>query len=159
MTDDKKEQQRRNYCCHCGKYGHYKAQCRRLRKERYYANAKTKTKDSNQNEAQKAKCDTCGKMPKTEICWDGANAANDPAKRNVNSPSQPTKSMNNQYLPRPPSQKIEIAAPTIWGKSRREGVHNRGPHKQVRRRFFNRMQRRTNAGLATTMECRNDPQT
>ena len=81
-----------------------------------------------------------------------------PTKRNVNSPSQPTKSTDNLYPPRPPSQKTEIAAPTIWGKSRREGVHNRGPPKQVRR-FFNRMQRRTNAGLATTMECGNDPQT
>ena len=62
-----------------------------------------------------------------------------PEGRNENSPSQPTKSVNNPYPPRPLSQKTEIAAPTIWGKSRREGVHNRGPPKQVRR-FFNRMQ-------------------
>ena len=32
VTDDKKEQQQRGYCFHCGNYGHYKAQCRRLRK-------------------------------------------------------------------------------------------------------------------------------
>ena len=39
-----------------------------------------------------------------------------PAKRNVNSPSQPTKLTNNPYPPGPLSQKTEIAAPTIWGK-------------------------------------------
>ena len=31
-TQDKNEQQQRGYCFHCGKYGHYNAQCRRLRK-------------------------------------------------------------------------------------------------------------------------------
>ena len=81
VTDDKKEQQQRGYCFYCGKYGHYKAQCRRFRKDRYYATTKTNTNDSNQDEAPKPKCDTCGKMHKTENCWDGANAANDPRKR------------------------------------------------------------------------------
>ena len=33
VTEDKKEQQQRGYCFHCWKYGHYKAQCRRLRKK------------------------------------------------------------------------------------------------------------------------------
>ena len=32
VTDEKKEQQQRGYCFHCDKYGHYKAQCRRLPK-------------------------------------------------------------------------------------------------------------------------------
>ena len=158
VTEDKKEQQQRGYCFYCEKYGLYKAQCHRLRKERYYA-TKASSAESKRTEAPKPKCGNCGKLHITKNCWDGANAANDPRKKNANSPSQPTKSTNNPYPPRPLSQKTEIAAPTIWGKSRREGVHNRGPPKQVRRRFFNRMQRRTDAGLATTMECRNDPQT
>ena len=54
-----------------------------------------------------------------------------PEGRNGNSPFQPTKSANNLYPHCPPSQKTEIAAPTIWGKSRREGVHDRGPPEQV----------------------------
>ena len=81
VTDEKKEQQQRGYFFQCGKYGRYKAQCRRLRKERYYANTKPNNKKPNQNEPPKSKCDTCGKMHKTENCWDGANAANDTRKR------------------------------------------------------------------------------
>ena len=81
VTDEKKEQQQRGYRFHCGKYGHYKAQCRRLRKERYYANTKPNNKETNQNEPPKPKCNTCGKMHKTGNCWDRANAANDPRKR------------------------------------------------------------------------------
>ena len=81
VTDEKKEQQQRGYCFHCGKYGHYKAQYRRRRKERYYANTKPSNKESNQIEPLKPKCDTSGKMHKTENCWDGANAATDHRKR------------------------------------------------------------------------------
>ena len=79
VTEDKKEQQQRGCCFHCGKYGHYKPQCRRLRKKRYYA-TKTGTADSNPAEAPKPKCNTCGKLHKTENSWDGANAANDSRK-------------------------------------------------------------------------------
>ena len=60
-----------------------------------------------------------------------------PAKRNATSPSQPTRSTNNPYPLRPLSQNTKVAAPTVWGKCRREGVHNRGPPKHVRRRIFN----------------------
>ena len=81
VTEEKKEQQQRGYCFHCGKYGHYKAQCRRLRKKQYYANTKPNNEETNQNEPPKPKCDTFGKMHKTKNCWDGANVANDPRKR------------------------------------------------------------------------------
>ena len=128
VADDKKEQQQRGYCFHCGKYGHYKAQCRRLRKDRYYA-TKTSTTDTKPTDTAKPKCDTCGKMHKTENCWDGANAANDPGNANVSSLSQQTRLTNNPYLRRRPKQKTEVAAPTLRGKSSREGVHHRRPPK------------------------------
>ena len=115
VTENKKEQQQRGYCFHCGKYSHYKAQCRRRQKERYYA-TKTGTADTNQTEAPKPKCDTCGKTHKTENCWDGANAANDPRKKSEILPSQPTQSANSPCSTRPLSQKTKIAAPKLWGE-------------------------------------------
>ena len=59
VTDDKKDQQQRSHCFHCGKYGHDNAQCRRLQRERYNTTKKT-TKDSAENEVPKPKCNTCG---------------------------------------------------------------------------------------------------
>ena len=102
VADDKKEQQQRGYCFHCGKYGHYKAQCRRLRKDRYYA-TKTITTDTKQTDTAKPKCDTCGKMHKTENCWDGANAANDPRKRKREF-NIPTNKIDEQPVPATSSQ-------------------------------------------------------
>ena len=81
VTEGKKEQQQRGYCFHCGKYDHYKAQCRRLQKERHYA-TETGNTDLNQPEAPKpsaARAENCTKPKNANR--DGANAANDPRKQ------------------------------------------------------------------------------
>ena len=78
--EPKKELNHRGNCFHCGKQGHYKAQCRKLRKDRYYE-TKAQNGIPNTNEPPKPECDTCEKLHKTENCWYGANAANDPRKK------------------------------------------------------------------------------
>ena len=102
VTDDKKEQQQRGYCFHCGKYGHCKAQCRKLQRERYYV-TRSGNSDTNQGEVSKPKCDTCGKTHKTENCWDGANAANDPRKKRREF-TIPNNKINEQPEPAPAPQ-------------------------------------------------------
>ena len=102
VTDDKKDQQQRGNCFHCGKYGHYKAQSRRLQRERYNT-VETTTKDSAQNEVPKPKCDTCGKMHKTENCWNRANAAKDPSRKKREF-TIPTNKISEQPVPTPSSQ-------------------------------------------------------
>ena len=140
MTDDKKEQQQRGYCFHCSKYGHYKAQCRRLRKERYYANSKTNTKDSNKTKHQNPSVIREAKCAKPRNAGRELMRQMTLGKENENSPFQQIRSTNIPYLPRHPKQKTKIAAPTRWVKSRREGVHHRRTPKQVRRGFFHGMQ-------------------
>ena len=102
VTEDKKEQQQGGYRFHCGKYGHYKAQCRIVRKERYYATKPNHT-EINQTDAQKPKCYTFGKMHKTENCWDGANVANDPRKKKREF-AIPTNKISEQPVPTTSSQ-------------------------------------------------------
>ena len=80
-----------------------------------------------------------------------------PAKRNVNSPPQPTKSMNNQYPTRPPSQKLKSPRLQFGEKvdARRKGVHNRGPPNRYEEDFLTECneepthywQRRWNVGM------------
>ena len=161
VTDEKKEPQQRRYCFHCGKYGHHKAQCRRLRKERYYANTKTNNKDSNQNKPLKPKCDTCGKMHKTENCWDGANAANDPVKETQTKVHHP----NGQYqrITRTnhvnPSKKLKSPRLRSAEKVDATAYTIEDPPNRYEDEFFYRMHRRTNPRLATSLERRHDTQT
>ena len=137
MTHDKKEQQQRGYCFHCGKYGHYKAQCRNLRRERYYA-TRSGNSDTNQGEASKPKnpnATPARKHIKLKTAGMEPMPPTTHGRKDAKSPSQSTKSTNNQYIPQQLSQKTKIAAPTLWGNGRREGIHNRRPPKQIRRRF------------------------
>ena len=95
--EPKKELTHRGSCFHCGKQGHYKAQCRKLRKDRYYE-TKAQNCIPNTNEPSKPKCDTCGKLHKTENCWYGANAANDPRKKRHEF-TIPTSQISEQPIP------------------------------------------------------------
>ena len=69
--------------------------------DRYYEK-KVRSNELNTNDHRKPKCDTCGKMHKTENCWDGANAANDP-RRKRREFTIPTNKINEHPLPGSPT--------------------------------------------------------
>ena len=70
------EHQKR-YCFYCNKIGHFKAECQKLRRDKWQQTRKNNGQSKN-NAGTTLKCDTCGKPHKTEDCWNGANSANDP---------------------------------------------------------------------------------
>ena len=65
-SDTKKEPQQKGYCFHCGKYGHYKAQCRKLKKDRFMETQKGN--GANEQDRPKPVCVTCRKTHKTANC-------------------------------------------------------------------------------------------
>ena len=79
---------KRVLCFYCNKYGHYKTQCQKLKRDKWQE-TKRQNGQFNPNRPLKPKCDTCGKPHKTEDCLNGANAANDPRpKRHTAAPSK-----------------------------------------------------------------------
>ena len=68
---------KKGYCFYCNKFGHFKAECRKLRKDKWQQTRKNNGQTKN-SASTMLKCDTCGKPHKTEDCWNGANSANDP---------------------------------------------------------------------------------
>ena len=68
---------KKGYCFYCNKFGHYKAECRKLKRDKWQQTRKNNGHNNNTT-GKTLKCETCGKPHKTEDCWNGANAANDP---------------------------------------------------------------------------------
>ena len=128
FPEPKKELNQRGNCFHCGKYGHYKAQCRKLRKA---ATMKLKHRTAfptimnhpNQN-ATLAENSTKLRTAGTELMLRMTLGRND-----TSSPYPRTKSTSNQSPLLKSSQKTKNAAPPLQGNGRRKGVHNRRPPK------------------------------
>ena len=89
---------KKGYCFYCNKFGHFKAECRKLKRDRWQQirNTNGQTKYS---AGKKLKCDTCGKPHKTEVCWNGANSANDPRPKRQNSQERKTVTFVPQTTP------------------------------------------------------------
>ena len=115
------------YCSYCNKFGHYKAECRKLKCDKWQQTQKN-IGQTNYSAGKPPKCDTCGKPHKTEDCWNGANSANDPQLKRHNTQERKTDSSAQQTTTKSADeQKTNYAAPVLWGNSRREGVFTRRP--------------------------------
>ena len=82
------------YCFYCNKFGHFKAECRNMRRDKLFQTRKHN--GPNNSTGSTLKCDTCGRTHKTEDCWNGANAANNPRHKRHNQQDRQT---NNSVRP------------------------------------------------------------
>ena len=90
----KNKENRRGFCFYCSRYGHYKAQCRKLKRDKWQETRK-QNGPINSVRPPRPKCATCGKQHSTEDCWVGANGANDPRpKRQPSTTPKPDKTIN-----------------------------------------------------------------
>ena len=76
-TQNTTQNTKKGYCFYCKKFGHFKAECRKLRRDKWQQTRKNNGLTKN-IACTTPKCDTCGKPHKTEDFWNGANSANDP---------------------------------------------------------------------------------
>ena len=77
QADNTTQNTKKGYCFYCNKFGHYKAECRKMKRDKWMQTKRNNGQTSSSS-GEPLKCDTCGKPHKTENCWNGANAANDP---------------------------------------------------------------------------------
>ena len=76
-ADNTTQNTKKGYCFYCNKFGHYKAECRKMKRDKWIQTKKNNAQTSSSS-GKPLKCDTCGKPHKIENCWNGANSANDP---------------------------------------------------------------------------------
>ena len=119
---------KKGYCFYCNKFGHFKAECRNLKRDKWQQTRKNNGQ-TNYSTGKPPKCDTCGKLHKTEDCWNGANSfatTHDPNVTTHKNESR-TPPPNKPQLKLLTIKKTNYAAPALWGNSRREGVFTRRP--------------------------------
>ena len=80
---------KKGYCFYCNKFGHFKAECRKMKRAKWLQIRKHNGPNNN-SAGSTLKCDTCGEHHKTKDCWNGANAANDPRPKRHNQQKRKT---------------------------------------------------------------------
>ena len=58
---------KKGYCFYCNKLGHYKAECRKMKRDKWMQTRRNRPRSH--SAGKPPKCDTCGKPHKTEDCW------------------------------------------------------------------------------------------
>ena len=74
---------RKGYRFYCNKVGHFKAECRKMKRDKLQQTRKNNGQTNN-NARNTLKCNNCAKPHKTDDCWNGANSANDPRPKRYN---------------------------------------------------------------------------
>ena len=98
----------KGYYFYCNKFGHYKAECRKMKRDKWMQTRKNNgpTKHS---ASKPPKCDTCGKPHKTEDCCNGANVANDPRPKRHNTQESKRDTSGTQSIKQPDNESKNCA--------------------------------------------------
>ena len=128
-TENPTQNTKKGYCFYCIKFGHFKAECRKLRRDKCNRHGKITAKPKIA-QAPRLNVIRAANLTKQK------NAGMEPTRPTTRDQSDTSNEKGTRILPpsnRQPNsetnQKTSYAAPAFWEKRRREGVFNRrSPH-------------------------------
>ena len=150
QVDSTTQNAKKGYCFYCNKFGHYKAECRKMKRDKWMQtrknNGQTNTSAGKPLNAKHAANPTKRKIVGTEPTLPTIHDLSVTTIQN----QKRTFPSNKRQLTLSLTQKTNYAAPALRGNSRREGVLNERSPYDVHKRYNNRMRWNSNRGLAET---------
>ena len=123
---------KKEYCFYCIKFGHFKAECRKIKRSKWLQTRKNNGQ-ANSSTGKPLKCDACGKPHKTVAGMEPTLPMIRDLSVTLHKNERRITPSNQRQLLLSTTQKTNYAAPALRGNSRREGVFNRRSPYHIRK--------------------------